>query len=412
MTQIEVEGIRRQRRYAGPVFFEYGFRPFFLGAGLQALLAMLAWMAWITLWQQGITAVPLSIAGPVHQWHAHEMIFGYGLAVVAGFFLTAVPSWTKRQPVRGALLAILFGLWLLARIAGWTSAWLPPVAVALPELAFIGFLSVLVAQALLTGWSKRNLVFLPVLIVLFVAAGLHHLAAMEVVDGTSEIGHLLAIDALLVLLTVVGGRIVPAFTTNVLRREGIEPLPRAADARDMLALLTVVALLVADAVAPGSVATGWVALAAGLVAALRMAGWRAGRVLSSPILWILHLGYAWLALGLLLKGLALVTGALPETAALHALTVGALGSMTLGVMSRAGLGHTGRPLQVSRAVAVAYLLVSVAAVGRVAWPIFELPLHDAAMLASGLTWSAAFLIFTITYWPVLTRPRVSAAPDQ
>jgi uncharacterized protein involved in response to NO len=409
VTQIEIDTGAQKRRYTGPVFFEYGFRPFFLGAGIQAVLAMLAWMAWITLQQQDAGWVGLSIAGPVHQWHAHEMIFGYGLAVVTGFFLTAVPNWTGRQPVRGFLLAILFGLWLFARIASWTSAWLPPAAVALPELAFIGMLAYLVAQALLSGWSKRNFVFLPLLTVLFVSAALYHLEAMAITGWTSGIGHLLAIDALIVLVTVIGGRVVPAFTTNVLRREGVEPLPRASDKRDTVAILMVVAVLVADLVAPGSVATGWVALAAGIAASVRMAGWRAGHVLSSPILWVLHLGYAWLAFGLLFKGFALVTEAVPEILALHALTIGALGCMTLGVMTRAALGHTGRPLKVPSAIAVSYLLVSLAAAVRITWPLLEFPFDDAAMLASGLLWSAAFLIFTVVYWPVLTGPRISAA---
>jgi uncharacterized protein involved in response to NO len=337
------------------------------------------------------------------------MIFGYGLAVVAGFFLTAVPSWTGRQPVRGSLLAVLFGLWLLARISSWTSAWLPPTLVALPELAFIAMLSYLVARALLAGWSKRNFVFLPVLTVLFVSAALHHLEAMAITGWTSGIGHLLAIDALLVLVTVIGGRVVPAFTTNVLRRAGIEPLPRAADKRDTVAILTVAALLVADLVAPGSAATGWVALAAGVAGAVRMAGWRTSHVLASPILWVLHLGYAWLVFGLLFKGFGLITEAVPEILALHALTVGALGCMTLGVMTRAGLGHTGRPLHVATMIAASYLLVSLAAVLRIAWPLANLPFYDAAMLASGLLWSSAFLIFTAVYWPVLTGPRVSAA---
>ena len=411
MTQVEADtGSPERRRYAGPVFFEYGFRPFFLGAGIEAVLAMLAWMAWITVLRLDAGSVMLSIAVPVHQWHAHEMIFGYGLAVVAGFFLTAVPSWTGRQPVRGSLLAALFGLWLLARIASWTSAFLPPAAVAVPELAFIGMLSFLVAQALLSGWSNRNFVFLPVLAVLFGSAALHHLEAMGITGWTSAPGHLLAIDALLVLATVIGGRIVPAFTTNVLRRKGVEPLPRAADKRDTVAIVTVAVLLVADLAAPGAIVTGWAALAAGVAGAVRMAGWRSRHVLGSPILWVLHLGYAWLVFGLLFKGFALVTETVPEILALHALTVGALGCMTLGVMTRAGLGHTGRPLHVSSMIAVSYLLVSLAAVVRIAWPLADLPFYDAAMLASGLLWSTAFVIFTAVYWPVLTRPRVSAAP--
>jgi len=409
VTRIELDTLREQRRYSGPVFFEYGFRPFFLGAGVQAALAMLAWVVWITLQHRDQAEALLTIGVPVHLWHAHEMIFGYGLAVVAGFFLTAVPNWTGRQPIRGVVLAFLFGLWLLARLASWTSAWLPAIAVALPELAFIALLSILVAQALLAGWSKRNFVFLPVLTLLFVACALYHLETLAITDGTAAIGHLLGFDSLLVLLTVVGGRIVPAFTTNVLRRRGVEPLPRVTGHRDRLAILTIVALLGADLLAPDSSATGWVALAAGLAGAARMVGWRTSRVLNSPILWILHLGYAWLVAGLLLKGFALITATVPGITALHALTVGALGSMTLGVMSRAALGHTGRALHVSPPTVASYLLVSLAAALRVGWPLADLPLYGAAMQISGLLWCTAFLIFAISYWPVLTRPRISAA---
>ncbi|UCH74506.1 MAG: NnrS family protein [Rhodospirillales bacterium] len=409
MTRTEIDDRRRERRYAGPALFEYGFRVFFLGAGLQAALAMLAWVTWMTAQSLGIAPEMITVAGSIHLWHAHEMIFGYGLAVVAGFFLTAVPGWTGRQPVRGTLLAVLFGLWLLGRASSWASAWVPAAVIALPELAFIGLLSLLVAHALLAGRAKRNFVFLPVLAILFAAAALHHAEAMGLADGLSETGQLLAIDALLVLLTVVGGRIVPAFTTNALRRDGVEPLPRAADRRDAAAILLMVALLAADLVAPASVATGWVALAAALAGALRMVGWRPGRVLSSPILWVLHLGYAWLVLGLLLKGFALIGGSMPEILALHILTIGALGTMTLGVMTRAGLGHTGRALKVSGAITLSYLLVSLAAAIRVLWPLFDLPFGDLAIITSGLLWSAAFVIFTIVYWPVLTRPRLAAA---
>lgn len=407
MTQTSDGMDTQERHYTGPVFFELGFRPFFLAAGLQAVLAMLAWSASILLQSQATVWPEVPIAIPVHQWHAHEMIFGYGLAVVAGFFLTAVPSWTGRPPVRGALLALLFGLWLLARIGSWVSAWLPPVAVALPELGFIGLLSYLVARALLSARSKRNFLFLPVLALLIAAVGLHHLEAMGVARRTAAAGHLLAIDALLVLLTVVGGRIVPAFTANVLRREGIEPLPRPYGRRDTVAILAVAALLLADLVVPGTPVAGWVAVLAGLAGAARMAGWRTRHVLSAPILWVLHLGYAWLVIGLLFKGFALVTAAVPETLALHALTIGAIGCMTLGVMTRAGLGHTGRPLHVSSMIAVAYLLVSLAAVIRIAWPFADLGLPDTGLLASGLLWTTAFVIFTAVYWPVLTRPGLS-----
>jgi uncharacterized protein involved in response to NO len=398
MSERKVEEARAAKR-TGPVFLEYGFRPFFLGAGIQASLAMAAWVYWIYLLGRGNVPDTMTIAVPVHVWHAHEMIFGYALAVVAGFFLTAVPSWTGRQPVRGTPLAFLFALWLAARLASSTSALLPPIVVAIPELAFIGMLSILVAHALLSGWSRRNFLFLPVLAALFGADLLYHF-------GLPYAAHMLALDTLLILIAVIGGRIVPAFTTNALRREGVAPLPRASDKRDVAAVIAVVAMAFADLAVPGSTTAGIIAVFAGLLIAVRMIGWRTENTLASPILWILHLGYAWLAFGLMLKGIALVTGFAGEITAIHALTVGAIGSMTLGVMSRAALGHTGRELKVSAATTVAYILVSMAAAIRVVGPILSDHFYDESILLSGVIWSTAFLIFTATYWPVLTRPRV------
>jgi uncharacterized protein involved in response to NO len=401
MNERKVEEARAAKR-TGPVFLEYGFRPFFLGAGIQASAAMAAWVYWIYLLGRGDVPDTMTIAVPVHVWHAHEMIFGYALAVVAGFFLTAVPSWTGRQPVRGTLLAILFALWLAARFASWTSALLPPVIVAIPELAFIGMLSILVAQALLSGWSRRNFLFLPVLAAMFGADLLYHL-------GLPYPAHMLGLDTLLILIAVIGGRIVPAFTTNALRREGVEPLPRASDKRDVAAVIAMVLMAVADLAMPASTTTGAIAIVAGLLIAVRMIGWRTENTLGSPILWILHLGYAWLAFGLVLKGAALVTGFTGEITTIHALTVGAVGSMTLGVMSRAALGHTGRQLRVSFPTIVAYVLVNLAAASRVAGPIFSHGFYDESILISGVMWCGAFLIFSATYWPVLTRPRVGLA---
>jgi uncharacterized protein involved in response to NO len=399
MNTDRIEAARAAKRI-GPVFLEFGFRPFFLGAGIQAVMAMGGWMMWIYLLRAKLMPDSLTIAVPVHIWHAHEMIFGYGLAVAAGFFLTAVPSWTGRKPVRGTMLGILFALWLAARLASWFSASLPPIAVALPELAFIAMLMALVGHALLAGWSRRNFLLLPVLAAMFVAAALYHLKFPYP-------AHILGLDTLLVLITVIGGRIVPAFTTNALRRDGVEPLPRASDKRDVAAILSVVALAMADLALPGSTTTGAVAIVAGLLVACRMIGWGTPKVLNAPIVWILHLGYGWLAFGLVLKGLAIVTGAIPEITAIHALTIGAIGSTTMGVMSRAALGHTGRELKVTTAIATAYLMISLAAIIRITSAALPAGLHDEAMLISGAVWITAFLIFTVTYWPVLTRPRVT-----
>lgn len=404
MSNERIEAAREAKRN-GPIFLEYGFRPFFLGAGIQAVLAMSTWIIWIYLLGENAEPESLTIAVPVHVWHAHEMIFGYGLAVLAGFLLTALPSWTGKSPVRGAMLGILFALWLAARLASWFSALLPPLAAALPELAFIAMLTILVAHALLSGWSKRNFLFFPVLVAIFAADLMYHL-------GLPYPAHALGLDILLILIAVIGGRVVPAFTTNTLRREGVEPLPRASDKRDLAAVLALVAMTVADMIAPGSMVTGVIAIIAGLLIAIRMIGWRIAHVMRSPILWILHLGYAWLAFGLAFKGIALTTGFATEVTAIHALTIGAIGSMTLGMMTRASLGHTGRDLKVSRAIAMAYLLVSLAAILRVAGPtVLPVQMYDGAILISGAIWIAAFLIFAVIYWPILTRPRISLTKE-
>jgi uncharacterized protein involved in response to NO len=246
--------------------------------------------------------------------------------------------------------------------------------------------------------------------VFFVAAVLVHLELLGLADDTLQSGQLLAIDTALLLITIIGGRVVPAFTTNALRQRGATALPISRKPIELAAIATVALLLLADLVAPGSQLVGLAALVAAIAGALRLAGWRSLQTLGQPIVWILHLGYAWLVLGFALKAIAVLSGALPETTALHALTVGAIGSMTLGVMTRAGLGHTGRSLIAPSAIVWAYLLVSLAAMLRVIGPLAFPGYYNEAMLLAGCVWIVAFLLFSITYWPILTRPRLTARP--
>ena len=387
------------------VFLSYGFRPFFLFAGAYGALAVAAWFAVLhRLYTGAATAFPHG-ALPPHLWHGHEMLFGFAGAVVAGFFLTAVPSWTGREPVRGPLLGALALVWLAGRIALWSAAVLPPALVAALDLAFVPFLAILVVRALAGGWSRRNAIFLPVFAALFAGNVLFHLDAAGFAPGLGARGLLLALDAVLFLLAVIGGRVVPAFTTNALRRAGEERLPVSRPPVEIAALLSVALLAVADLTAPDGAATGAIAAAAALIHAVRLSGWRGHRTLAEPILWIIHLGYAWLVLGFALKALALLGDFLPATAAIHALTIGAIGSMTLGVMSRAALGHTGRELKVSPPIVAAYLLVSAAALARVAGPALLPAYEPQALAAAAILWIAAFGLFTVFYFPILTRPR-------
>lgn len=388
------------------VFLSYGFRPFFLFAGTYAVIAAGAWLAVLHRMYEGGggSVFPHGAMAP-HLWHGHEMLFGYVGAAVAGFFLTAVPSWTGREPVRGLLLGALALVWLAGRIAMWSAAILPLTLIAALDLAFVPFLAVLVVRALAGGWSRRNAIFLPVFAALFAGNVLFHLDAAGIAPGLGARGLLLALDAILFLIALLGGRVVPAFTTNALRRAGEERLPVSRPPVEVAALLSVAALAAADLLAPNSIAAGAIAAAAAVIHAVRLAGWQGHRTFNEPILWIIHLGYAWLVVGFALKALALLGGLLPATTAQHAFAIGAIGSMTLGVMSRAALGHTGRELSAAPPIVAAYLLVSAAALARVAGPALLPAYEPQTLAAAAILWVAAFVLFTVFYFPILTRPR-------
>jgi len=386
-------------------FFSYGFRPFFLFAGLYAILAMAAWMAWIGLYAGQTQALWIRTDFPPFQWHAHEMLFGYAGATLAGFLLTATPGWTGKKPVSGLPLALLAGLWLLGRAAVWFSSTLSPSLVAAMDLAFWVFLLYLVFKTL-KGGAFRHVVFFVILGLLTGANGMVHLQHLGLSDDTMQAAHLLALDTYIVLIVVIGGRIVPSFTRNALRRDGdADPLPPR-DWLDRSAMVLTLSLLIADLAAPGASIVGWTAIAAATANGVRLAGWKGWRILDQPILWIVHLGYLWLVVGLALKGYAVLSEDFSETTALHVLTVGAIGSMTLGIMTRAGLGHTGRSLQVPPAITVAYVILSLATIFRIAGPLWWPEYYNTAMMAAGASWCLAFAIFTWVFWPILTRPRV------
>ena len=372
------------------IFFSYGFRPFFLLAPLWGLVVMAALLVWMGLHHAGGQVVELSIAMAPYVWHAHEMIFGFALGVIAGFFLTAVPSWTGTKAVHGPMLALLVGAWAVGRLAMLFSASLPPWLVAVADMAFLPVLIPLVIGALVKGWSKRNFVFLPILALLFTANLLTHMEFLGLMDGGAATGLRLAVDTAILLITIIGGRVVPAFTTNALRQQGEEHLPINRLPVNIAGIALVAALLIADLIDPDHAVTGWIALAAAVANALRLAGWCGLKTLNQPIVWILHLGFAWLVAGLALKGAAQLTDAVVEATAIHALTAGAIGSMTLGIMTRAALGHTGRKMEISRWIVLTYLMISLAALLRIIVPIWLPGFYGEGLLASGGIWVLAF----------------------
>lgn len=380
------------------------FRPFFLGLAVYASLAVPAW-SWMWLG-------PLCAPGwllPMW-WHGHEMVFGFVAAAIAGFLLTASPVWAGGPALSGAPLASLFALWVAGRVAFFMAGWLPNWLVAAVDLAF---LPAVVAAAVRTLWGSaqwRNYALVGVLLTLAGANALMHAEALGVASGLASSGLRLAVDLVVVLILVIGGRITPAFTQNAWVRRGLVRTVRTWPGVDGLAVGSAAALACVAFGTGRNDWTGLLATLAGLAAAVRSVGWQAWHTRSDPLLWSLHAGAGWLVLGLLLVGASDLGAAVPATAGLHALTAGAMGTTILAVVTRVGLGHTGRPLELPRGVVLCYVLVQSAAAARVAAAFLTDEAQRILLFASGGTWAAAFGLFAVRYWRILTAPRLDGKP--
>jgi uncharacterized protein involved in response to NO len=386
------------------VLFAQGLRPFFLLAGLDAVFNIGVWLAAYLrpeLWPA--TLLP----GPF--WHGHEMIFGFTAAAVGGFLLTAVPGWTGRASYAGIPLMGLSALWLLGRVAMFPLAHVPAVAAAVIDLAFFPALALTLAPPLIRARKINNLPFLVLLTALFVADLLFHLDSLGALENGMQIGLGLAADIIIILIVVIGGRIIPAFTRAGMMRRGKILDIAAYPWLERLAIASAVAVLIGDLVAAQSAANGAVAFLAAVLQAARLIQWKGWRAWREPLIWVLHLGYGWLVVGLALKGAWLLLEAPVAAKWLHAFTVGCFATMILAVMTRASLGHTGRALQAPRSMTVSYLLVTLAAVVRVFGPAIA-ENYDAVIAVSGTLWLAAFALFTIVYAPILTMPRADGRP--
>lgn len=389
-------------------FFSYGFRPFFLGASIYAAVVMALWLAWIGIHAANASLTWITISGAPHIWHAHEMIFGFGLAALSGFLLTAIPNWTGAVPLANQPLMTLFALWVVGRLAMLFSAFIPPAIVAALDLVFIPALGLHVAHQLFVRPQPRNMIFLALLGTLFIANIGYHLSAANVVDINPGSSLRAGVLILTLLIVIIGGRIVPAFTHSYL--QGITPAGKAplrSALIDRAALITTLIFAVLAIFSPYETIVAVAAGAAALANGARLAGWRGLATLSNPLVAVLHVGYLWIVIGLAVWCLADTTGLISEVSALHAMSTGAVGTMVLAVMSRASLGHTGRPLIAPAPVTLSYVMVSLAAILRT-FGVAIAPMHyNTVMLASGLLWIAAFASFAVVYFPILTGPRLT-----
>lgn len=384
----------QRRTFEGPVLLSYGFRPFFLFGALWAAAAVALWLPMLS----GHLSLP-SAFSPV-EWHVHELVFGYVPAIVAGFLLTAVPNWTGRLPVVGTRLLMLFLAWFAGRIAVFFSLWTGAWVAAVVDLAFLAALGGVIGREIVASRNTPNLKVLIGVALLLAGNVLFHVeAATGIGDGH---GTRLGIAVTLMLIMLIGGRIIPSFTRNWLARRGPGRLPAPFDRLDLVIMGASAVALVSWIVLPHALATAVLATLAGALNMARLFRWAGERTGSEPLVLILHIAYAFvptgfflLALGILRPDIVLASGAL------HGWTIGAIGAMTLAVMTRASLGHTGRPLTATRPIQLIYVAVVVAALARIA-AAFDV-MREPMLHLSATAWVAGFVGFVVVYAPLLMR---------
>ncbi len=381
-------------RIQGLAFFSYGFRPFFLSAAVFAGVALPIW------------AMILSGVDHTHflyvprEWHVHEMIFGFLPAVIAGFLFTAMPNWTDRPPIKGLPLMVLWALWLAGRVVI-AIPWPPPFVCAIVDGAFLIALAMIVWREIAIGnaWDRSPI---GVLISLYAIANLlFHVRALS--DATTDLPERMALSVIIMLLALIGGRVIPGFTLDYLREHRMPQRPPSFSRFDGASILLAAIAAIAWTVQPQALMTGWLLVAAGLVNLIRLLRWYGWITWREPLVLILHVGYGWLAISLLILGAAIMGVALRQEDAVHVLTTGAVGSMTLAIMTRASLGHTGRPRHAGPMTEMIYMLVNVGAMLRVFGPTTDLSTSFILGL-SAMVWSSAYVLFAIVYGPFLLRP--------
>jgi uncharacterized protein involved in response to NO len=380
----------------GFALFELGFRPFYLLAAVLAAVSVPLWLAQFF----GVLPAAGYLSGMA--WHVHEMVFGFAAAVIVGFLFTAARAWTGLPTPTGTPLAALAVLWVLGRVLlisgpGWLAA--------LADVAFLP-LAALALWVPLRRSRNRNQFFVGILL-LFAAANLaFHLAQIGVLEGAPTAYAKFALFLVVFIVSIMAGRVTPSFTKNAIPSAKVRTNP----AFDRAALAAIAAALLAIVSELPPMLNAALALLAAVLHAVRLWRWDPLSTRGHPILWILHLSYAWIPVGLLLLAAAAVTQRVPEVLALHAFGIGAVGGMIVGMITRTARGHTARPLQASVAETTAYALVHAAALLRVVPPLIWSAVYPATLLVSAAAWSLAFLIYAVQYWPILSRPRLDGKP--
>lgn len=397
MAQSSAE---QMRRWHGPAIFSFGFRPFFLFGAIWVVLAMGLWLGVL------MGGIDLPTRFDRGSWHAHEFLFGYLGAVLAGFLLTAVPNWTGRLPIVGWRLAGLFALWCAGRVAILFSQLLGPLVAPAIDLAFPIVLGGLILREIIAGKNWRNLIVLALLAVFTLANGLFHYEAHVGAYAAQGYGLRLGLATAVMMIAVIGGRIIPSFTRNWLAREQHPARPAPPMQRfDKITLLLSLPILAIWTLQPFTVTTGLCLLVFGSLHLMRLTRWQGHHTLTEPLLFVLHAAYGFIPLGAFALGLDQVMGNPGTAGAQHLWMAGAIGAMTLAVMTRATLGHSGHELKASKGTVVIFLCVFATAFTR-----FLTPLHLGLSTVSGVLWLLAFGGFAVVYGPMLLRPKAEREP--
>jgi uncharacterized protein involved in response to NO len=390
--------LRYARMAAAPAFLRGGFRPFFFGGALWAVVAL-------TLWVLALAgAIQLPTTLDAFAWHRHEMLFGFVGAVIAGFLLTAIPNWTGRLPIAGAPLAALVALWVVGRVSVLFSSKVG-IAIAAPiDVSFYLVLAALAAREVLSS-RNRNLPVVLLVLLLGAANTTDHLGAAGII-ADADLGWKIALALIILMISLIGGRIVPSFTRNWLVKQSVrDGLPAQPTRFDMAVIGATALAFLAWILAPAGWLTGGLFALAATGQTVRLARWKGWKTVSDPLVLVLHVGYAWVPIGLALLAAVELGAPIPRSAAIHALTAGAMATMILAVMSRATLGHTGRQLQAGTATKIAFVLVTIGAILRVTAPMGLLD-YRVGMEVAAMAWVGTFLLFLAAYGPILLTPRI------
>lgn len=390
-----------RKEYTGSILFERAFRPFFPGAALFAAIAIPLWVFTLE------TDLETPSGFSPRDYHVHEMIFGYLGAVLAGFLFTAMPNWTGRPALAGTRLALVSALWLAGRVAVFTSASWPMAAVVI-DASFLLTVSILVWKDVIAGGSIRNMPVCLLVSLLAIANVAYDFALLQGIDTSWAERSALAVIA--TLISLIGGRVVPNFSGNWMKKNNISPLPAPFSTFDKAVLAAVVITMTSWIITPETSLTGYLFAVTFFAQAARLFRWRGWQTKAEPLVLILHIGYLWLALWFGLTGLAILSPAsFSTTSALHALTAGAIGTMTTAIMTRAILGHSGRKLSAGRTTRIIYALIVAGAFVRVFAESLTLDFMLATAI-SGTLWSAGFLLFALTYGRYCLTPKNPSHP--